>query len=758
MKRSWGIIASLLLFAGCHTSKKPVLYELHEQVDVDVAALQEKYPLQESAYMFYKHEISHDLKPDVTSNAPRWYYFEAYHWKEVVLENEAEPETRYVEFDLGPDEKIRYFKARVTRPGEKASLYGKKALDKTKRDGGTSYMLDVEGLAEGASIEVALEVERGNLLKAPPVSHDVPLQLDKPVEYLEFGYTYPEDWSVQVKQLATHLSLDMTESVDKRAESKRLSYSGVNVPAYHKEPYGPHFKQIAPYFHVKVSHVEVGNVLEEKGAGTWEVVAARHGNVMGSSRKTRDRARKKVQRLGIDGAMSEQEKMTVILAHVQKDITVTEKHRSGDVWRKKVGNPMQVTQYTRSLFEAADIKTDILLSHTALDGYFDESFVSDEQMNTPVLRAHVSGNPVFLFPAEKGVPVGYIPAHYASQVALLYTDQGYEGIATIPPSLRRAYKDDGSYDLFVNGEGEVRAEVILELGQHSTFAFNQALLQSPDEEASLVGKLLAHHSEHISMLSYTLDTEREDQTLSIRASYSLDDCVAPENDIQVIESCGLFEPINKEWHPFTASRSMPFVVPGDLDITNNIRVIYPEAWTVSSAVQNVAQNRERVLFERTHSSRPGEVVINQHLIVKENTFSPSQNTFLASAIRLPLGTSLSGIALSSAPQLAAAPRVIATRPGGPWTLIVSSMESYDEAVNKVQELERSDDIEALPVRILGNGPIEDRYHVLLGMFSSRTEVETARIMLAKQIPYDAWIAAVNPQMTAVLTNTAPITY
>ncbi|MBX2821467.1 MAG: hypothetical protein KTR29_17355 [Rhodothermaceae bacterium] len=130
MKRTWGLFVCIFLVVGCHTSKRPVLYKLGDQAEVNVDALQKKHPSDESVFLFYKRDISHDLKPDVKNNAPRWYFFESYHWKEVILGEKAMDDIEIAQVKLGPDEKIRHFKAKVTHPDQTESSFNRKDLDR----------------------------------------------------------------------------------------------------------------------------------------------------------------------------------------------------------------------------------------------------------------------------------------------------------------------------------------------------------------------------------------------------------------------------------------------------------------------------------------------------------------------------------------------------------------------------------------------------------------------------------------------------
>ena len=756
MKRTWGLIACIFLFVGCHTSKRPVLYKLGEQTDVDLTALQDKHASYESVYLFYKRDISHDLKPDVTNNAPRWYFLESYHWKEVVLDENVYGDVAAVRLKLGKDEKIRQFNARIHHPDESELLLKRKDLKRIRLAAdSSSYELAVGALTAGTSIEIAYEIERKNLLKSPPTSHDVPLQLDKPVGNMEFSYTYPAYWEVQVKEVAPTRMVKLITAEDKKAETKTYSYTSTNVPAYKREIYGPYLKQVAPYFHVKVNHLEVGNELEWSGKTSWNRVAESYADLLKGSRKNKKQAQERLNKLGVWPSLNEYDRMELIQQHVESDIEIVPASGKRGIWKSKKGTPLEAAAYTSVLLKEAGIDTELLLAHTAEEGYFDESFITEEQFYAPVLKANVTGNDLYVFPDKKGVPLGYIPWEYANQVALHYKGSIYEGMVTVPSAPDVAYRDDGYYKLFVEEDGSVQVEVSMDLSLHTLYRLNQAQMKGVVNELGLVQDLLAHEASHIMGLSYRM-YPTQDHENRLTASYELIDCFEVEDGHVAIQSCGLFDPVNTSWYPFQDTREAALIMPADIRVTNHVQVVYPENWAITTPMQNIVKRGKQVHFERTFAQRSGQLDVNQHVIFQRDSPQTITNPTLTHSYRLPLGTSLEAIKLGVTPQV-----VVANLPiiqGGPWTVVVETYDTYDDAVDKVLELESSSSIDALPVRILNDGPVNDKYHVLMGNFSSRKEVETTRILLSAELPYDSWIALVNPQMTAVLNADKPVTY
>ena len=762
MKSTWGIIVCLALLLGCNTSKQPVMYQLGDPIDENHRSLKQSYANEDGVYLFYHHSLAHDLKPDVTNNSPRWYFFESYHWKEVVLRDHFDTSSYPVQFAIGPHEKIRAFSVRMVYPDQRARSFDRKDLVHFRLPGDSSrYHLPADSIPDGTVFEVTYEIERGNLYKQPPTSHDVPLQLSKPVKEFAFQYTHPKDWEIQVKKMGRYREVEMVEVFDDRAETRTLTFQSSNVAAFHQELYSPTFKQVAPYFHVKINASEVGNVLETRAPQSWDGIAKRYEYMVAApSKRAREVAKSTLRRLELGEVNREDELVQMVLGHVREDIVVVSKQEKTNIWKDKKGDPFAVAAYTRVLLEELGFESDLLLVHSTEGGYFDEDFVSEEQLFIPVLRVHVSGEETYLFPSLSYVPAGYIPPKYEHQPALLFAGGAYTGFSSLPASSRDAYRDHGQYTIYVNAGGDVRVDASLSLGDHSVYRFNQALKHREDGELSLVARLLGHHTTYQVGVSYSISEATFKQPMEIQASYMLDDCVKERRDETQLQSCGIFEPINTEWHTFDSSRRTPIVLPSDITVINEIDVIYPGGWEYKGDQFAVKKRGEAVTFERSHTGGSGTLSMTQRLDLKKKEVWPLNSTDHVSPFRLPLGVSIAALTFSTNPQR---PQVALMSPkgmdpDGPWTVVASSYATYEEASKEARKLEAVLSGETYPIRIIEPGVDSDSYHVVIGVFSTRSSVETARIVLTSELPYDAWIAAMNAQMTAVLNDSEPITY
>ncbi len=755
MKKFWGLSLIALFLVGCHTSKRPVLYGLmEEESPANLETLQRQYPEDDGVYLFYKHDIANDLKPDFKNNAPRWYFFESYHWREMRLEDAAGEIQELMEIPLASYEKIRELKYKVIQPDGTTWGYSKSAL-KRERLGGDStlFRVVVDSIPAGSIVEATYEIERGDLYKRLPLSHDVAFQLDKPALDMAFAYTYPRDWNVQVKQIGEQRDLFLSETTDEKAETKTLHYRASKVPAFTAEPFGPFLKEVAPYFHVQVLDMEVGNVLTYDAPTAWEDIArdfAHHADRPG--RKVKAGIDKAYLDLAIEENASDQEKIDAILAHVRTDIQPHAWRGLEDVVKKGKGNPYAITTYTRALLEKAGIASNYLVAHTAKGGNFDAEFVSGEQMYHPVLELDAAGESVYLFPALAHVPAAYVPSAFEQQPALRFVADDFEGFTTIANTQATSFADNNAYDVYINADGDARVEATLRMGHHAAYQFFHTLART--DEVETVKMLLPHSDANVEEMTYHIVPGNWDTPTRVEVTYALNECVTHEDDTVVLASCGLFDAM----HQGTALTRMPRRVGSASGVTmtmkNTVAISYPAAWTMLTDVQDAAETVIGGRFTRTVNAQPGFLQVDQALALERNAVQPLQ-VASNNEIRLPARAALPMLEMTTTPIFADAGEGVEVEPGGPWTLVIQTFETVEEAEQEATKYRKELAEKGFDIEVLMDGNAA-AYRLVLGTFATRTGIESARETLGEALPFDAWMLSLKPQMTAVSGKPGPV--
>lgn len=760
MKNILGIVVSLLLITGCHTSKNPVRYSLEgDDEPVNMSQLKRQYPGESGVYLYYKHDIAHDLKPDFTNNAPRWYFFESYHWKEVLINTPegTDEETPLLVVDLAEQEELRALTVRVVYPDATVAEFTRRDLKKAPLGGdSTRYQLLAPHVQGGTTLETAYEIERKNLYDRPPVSHDVPLQLDKPVLDFTFAYTYPWSWDIQIKEAGAQNTVEFVETRQKRPETITLQYEAASIPSFKEEAYGPYFKQVAPYFHVQVQRLEVGNVLRYEAPDAWETIATRYARYAEvPAGRLSAKAQQVLDELGVREAQPEAQRLSTIHAHLQQDIQAGPSGKVDDVFKQQRGNSFAVATYARALLSQAGLEADYLVSHSAEGGYFDEAFITNQQLYRPVLQVNSAGQSHFIFPGLTGVPNGYIPVEYSGQPAMMFSEGGFDGFTTLPQTASAAYTDKGTYDLFINADGEVRAKARLAFGLHSTYRLNKARHNAKDgEEAEIVRQLLPHPKAAVSGLQYRMVEDAQRGETTIVAEYGLEGCLRSGEEQVVLNDCGLFDAYTASWYPFDQPRTTPLFVTADMAVEKKITVTYPATWSLETPISDESDAYDQGHFKRSVGESEGQLQVAQRLTIPHYTGPFAPGVVSASYRLLPQFNKIDALTLSTIQQVAVVPFEDGYV-GGPWTLVLNSFDNLTDALASADAYQQQLNPEGYRVKILNIAGEESEFRVVAGVFETRKSLETAKIKLGDGIPYDTWMLSIKPQMTAVTGESDP---
>ncbi|CAN0468665.1 unnamed protein product, partial [Laminaria digitata] len=86
--------------------------------------------------------------------------------------------------------------------------------------------------------------------------------------------------------------------------------------------------------------------------------------------------------------------------------------------------------------------------------------------------------------------------------------------------------------------------------------------------------------------------------------------------------------------------------------------------------------------------------------------------------------------------------------GGPWTLVIKSYPSIAEAEREATKYRKDLADKGYDINVLVDGTVMGEYRLVLGTFSTRTGIESARDSLGEALPFDSWMLSLKPQMTA----------
>lgn len=433
------LLIFVFVLTSCNTTERVVHFPSDSVGGVqlpsnNLATLQSQYGNVDGVYLNYNQALEHNVSIAFTSTIPHWKFYEIVDRSFVVF-NPGGPAVREFRLEVPSNSKLQQAAITMNAPGASSRTFTKDDLiAQTGASGEMVYTMDYANVAAGTVITEKYELTRGDLERNPPVSHDVRLQYDIPVQNLDFQYIYPIWWQVQVKNLSLNQPLKYDRIEDQDRRKIILKYADQNVPAFQQTNASPYFKQVAPYFQLQVSNMSMGSAVKYRAPEDWTDFAEDYSKYAIAANDKPSRAVKKAADQMLGAATGELDRVERALGFVKDNIQLVDgnQHRSLDVLlSKREGNAYQITSLMQAMLQAYGVDSEYLLIHPAYEGYFDPEFYSESQLKEPALGVFADGEQYYVFPGRQGSVNDPVPNHYGGQTAMVVTDDGFGGFTEV---------------------------------------------------------------------------------------------------------------------------------------------------------------------------------------------------------------------------------------------------------------------------------------------------------------------------------------
>lgn len=400
----------------------------------NVASLQSQYGNVDGVYLRYNQSLEHNVSIAFTSTIPHWKFYEIVDRSFVVFNPQA-PAVSEFRLEVPANSKLEQAMITIQSPGAGSQEFEKGSLVAQEGpEGDMVYSMAYSNLAPGTIVTEKYEVIRGDLERNPPVTHDVPLQHNMPVQNLDFQYIYPIWWQVQVKNLSLNQPLSYQRIEDAERRKIILQYMDQNVPAFVENGSNPYYKQVAPYFQLQVSNMTMGSAVKYSAPEDWSDFASdyRKFSVSLDDRPSRDVQKAADQVLSSGG--SALDRLDRVLTFVKDNVRLIDgtQYRNLDVvLARREGNIFQATSLAQAMLAAYNVDSEFLLIHPAYEGYFDPDFYSGSQLKEPALGVFIDGEQYYVFPGRQRSIADAMPNHYGGQTAMVVTEEGFGGFTEV---------------------------------------------------------------------------------------------------------------------------------------------------------------------------------------------------------------------------------------------------------------------------------------------------------------------------------------
>lgn len=551
-------------------------------------------------------------------------------YRYVVLNpNEQEMTTNTISLDEG--ETLTNAYSIVWPPdGGMPKVYNMGAYRYYEDEDKRTYKIAYPNIKAGSIVEEATEVvEEGAATGLTAM-----LELPMPCEHLLVRIVYPQDFSIQIKNIKENTTPVVKYEDYPEDKTQIAIYDTTNISGIKEESNSPYIKDLVQYMQIKFKWY---NRYARPQSDSWKDVADfyEHYSISNSRNLNQDidllaqkLTRKKTTPL---------QKLDTIITYIQKNIEplyrdrfdeMGERWDVADVLENQKGIVPSINGLAQSMLNAVGIKSDFVIVRDARKGYFDADFVLYDEFTVNGLLAKIEGKEYLVFPAIAEIPTTYVPPYFQEETAMRITpdyDPNYSFITLKPENLGEGVENE-MYDITIHDEGMLTVKETKEYKGAEAYSVRSDLkdLQKEDLEKA-VKKLLTYTSGDVKVKNYNIRNLKEPWLpLIITFEYTVDNLVTVTPDEVIFQTAGLFSPISEERSRIESDdRQNPIKIFYNSSSSKNIKLSYPASWKLTTALSDAAIENVFGSMNVTYTRGAGEFSAKQVRSLKR-TLQPKE--------------------------------------------------------------------------------------------------------------------------------------
>ncbi len=486
---------------------------------------------------------------------------------------------------------------------------------------GIEYKFAIPNVHRGTIIERGHELMQHAGTDPPFLSLHVPVQLDAPCEHIQITFAYPDQWAVAVRRLGPHRELPYQSVLDANGSGKSIiTYEATDVLPSVAEPYSPPSAKFGDYLDLRIAHSGMPTI-DNHWLDNWPELARRYrSRFFASARDVHPKA-DSVTAAITGGIESSTSRIIRILDWVRSNIHAPMLYPAGGnvdhVIVRKVGNRYDMCELTRAMAVAAGLRAQVIQIHLAGSGYFDPTYLSDDQFPVPAVRVTTGDSSYVLFPYVPDLPYDIVTPDFAGQPALVISGNSIGAIVQTPDGSLAQSMLDESYDITIDSTGLMTVDETKSFVGQAAFLARNSLdamfRQFARPEWPRFG-LTFRRGDIIMIDSVEANANDFTRPLMFSLKYTVANLVTVTPDEVIMQTGGLFAPVSyREADLDVAERRNPVQIYSNEVFRKRITIHYPENWTVISELPATSITNTCGTAEQSASSDPGMIDIWQQV-------------------------------------------------------------------------------------------------------------------------------------------------
>lgn len=632
MKKIGLFLILLMVLAGCTTSKRMYFATTPESVDsLNVNLYEEKYGEYDAVYLNYDKTFEHYGTADYSGYhfAAKWGYVIAAS-KSILILNPDNDDYTTLSFSVSNSFTLENVVMSIKRPNRTTEFFNindfiiEENSDKIKK-----YKFVFPDVSKGSIIQYSYEqhLKYAEYLGSNFLEDEFWLQNSIPCEHFTFKFAFPDWWELRLKDLGLGNPLDYTRSEDIENKKVTYKYEQFDIPGYKKEIFSPFYKEWLDYFEYNFEKLDM-SFSHYKGPQDWSKCADNYDKyAMGKnaifSRKVQTTADDLTQNLS-----TEYEKLDAIVDYIHENVKLQKDKKNRNyakILKDGEGDPFRICGLTQAMLKKAEIHSDVIMIHSAQDGYFDEDYISYSQFSIPAVKAIIGDEDYYIFPYLKFLEINHMPDYVGGEKALIIPQFNWEEWSKKTAeifNLPYGKMDDNTiienYNLVIGEDGIIKVQEEKIFSGELAYSAREALDEANAEESDdFIDELLTYTDGDIDYISYEIENKDEYKLpLIITLSYEIDNLVMVTPEEIVFQTGGLFSALSsKKYKIETDNRTSPIKIYFDKKSVKNISINFPENWELNSDFEDSNYMNKFGSIERKFEFKDSSFKANQELIL-----------------------------------------------------------------------------------------------------------------------------------------------
>lgn len=221
-----------------------------------------------------------------------------------------------------------------------------------------------------------------------------------------------------------------------------------------------------------------------------------------------------------------------------------------------------------------------------------------------------------VFPYIAGLPVTYLPEEYQGSTAMKIEADGFGGFIRLPAGDAIQSLTEEALDVTIDPDGVVQVQEVATLRGANAFHVRARLRdQTPDERDETLRDFVAYTEGETRDFTASVEGESNpDLDLVITLRYAIDDLVTVTPEEVLFQTGGLLSPASLSTvERATESRRNPIHIYRELTADKTIRVRYPQAWTLTTELEDVGDQTQFGRAVGRYALAPGLVTATQRV-------------------------------------------------------------------------------------------------------------------------------------------------